>query len=466
MKITVQAIGFVLIFIASQVAHAITFSEAMGFYSRNDFDRAKDAFLELAVLGNDRAIFNLGVMNVRGEAFEKNYVQGHAWLKLSALYGNETADSIANKVAARLNKGQIARAEEVFAELLKTHGPSAVHKNLLSSDTAGPSLTYSKPRALRKRTPKYPRTEQKRGRVGIVDIQYSIGIDGTVRNPIVINGSSKAFENVALKAIKAFLYEPARVGDVPTEEYGRRLRFIFQLTGAEINKDYVEDLVGKAKAAAYDGTGKDKYIYAVTLAMIRSVGSSMKGYSELELEREGKWYQKSAQDGFSVAKYELGRRLSYGQQCAIDLDKSYFWLESAAEEKVPDAQLLLGIEVYHGARYERNVDQGIALLREAADSNFVPAKIQYAWVLATSANDAIYNPKLAKRYLEGIEAKTLTEKIGYFDTMAVVQYSMGDFKQAKSAIKKAYKERKESDLPGGTTEQIETLMMSGKSFRI
>jgi protein TonB len=78
--------------------------------------------------------------------------------------------------------------------------------------------------------PDYPVQARQKGIEGWVDVQFSVGMDGSVRNPVVLNAQPKAiFDRAALQAVKGWKYNPKIVDGKPVERPGMKVRIRFQL---------------------------------------------------------------------------------------------------------------------------------------------------------------------------------------------------------------------------------------------
>ncbi len=78
--------------------------------------------------------------------------------------------------------------------------------------------------------PDYPIQARQRGIEGWVDVQFTIGPDGSVRNPVVLNAEPKTiFDRAALQAVKGWKYNPKIVDGKPVERLDLRVRIRFEL---------------------------------------------------------------------------------------------------------------------------------------------------------------------------------------------------------------------------------------------
>lgn len=78
--------------------------------------------------------------------------------------------------------------------------------------------------------PDYPIQARQRKIEGWVDVQFTVGADGSVRNPIVIGAEPKTlFDRAALQAVKGWKYNPKIEDGRPVERRDLKVRIRFQL---------------------------------------------------------------------------------------------------------------------------------------------------------------------------------------------------------------------------------------------
>jgi protein TonB len=77
--------------------------------------------------------------------------------------------------------------------------------------------------------PVYPARALSRGLEGFVDLEFVVTTAGTVRDPIVLQSTSKLFERAAIRAVLKFKYKPRVVDGVPVEVPGVKTRISFML---------------------------------------------------------------------------------------------------------------------------------------------------------------------------------------------------------------------------------------------
>lgn len=442
---------------------AVTFEQAMTYYVNKQYEQAYGAFEELAALGNERAQLNLGVMYARGEFVERDFNESAAWLKLSnATLRNDSATKILKIISAKLSEEDQSTANARYKELSVKYGREAVNQRLFPESAIDEVSEFAEAVPLKKRRPKFPRMELYVP--GIVDIQYSIATDGTVRNITVLNATENVFARSSIEAIRHNLFKPATINGKPVPESGRRARFNYTLSGDKLNAKGLQTVVDPLREKAEQGGGLDKYLYAYTLSILKSAVGVLDDSEGASLDPSADWFKKAAQDGNRLAKFELGLDLSYGKQCRADSKKSYFWLEQAADEGVMDAQVFLGSELLHGGRFEKDVDKGLEMLTRAADDGYDDAILKLAWIMATHPDVNIRDPQKALAYLNRFNNDDYIDELTVFETQAVVYALTGKNAEAKKALKKAMKYRKKYELPDGITGDIAKAFDAGKPY--
>jgi protein TonB len=80
--------------------------------------------------------------------------------------------------------------------------------------------------------PDYPIQARQKRIEGWVDVQFTVGADGSVRDPVVLDAEPKTiFDRAALQAIKGWKYNPKIEDGRPVERRGLRVRIRFTLEG-------------------------------------------------------------------------------------------------------------------------------------------------------------------------------------------------------------------------------------------
>lgn len=78
--------------------------------------------------------------------------------------------------------------------------------------------------------PDYPIGARQKGIEGWVDVQFTVGSDGSVRNPVVLNAEPKTiFDSAAIQAVRGWKYNPKIQDGKPVERAGLKVRIRFEL---------------------------------------------------------------------------------------------------------------------------------------------------------------------------------------------------------------------------------------------
>jgi len=96
-----------------------------------------------------------------------------------------------------------------------------------------------------------------------------------------------------------------------------------------------------------------------------------------------RWYLKSAQQGFKLAEYSIGRSYAYALGVERDYSESLKWLTLAALQGVPEAKLEISWRYLYGQGVKQNTDSALGYMREAADEGSVDAQTFLAAGLRT-----------------------------------------------------------------------------------
>ena len=107
--------------------------------------------------------------------------------------------------------------------------------------------SYKTPTPIERVAPKYPTNEARNGRSGSVKMSFVIDKQGSVKNVLVTEATSKAFSKAALKAVKKWKYDPAFEDGQPIERCDNTVRLDFFMDNkGRVSKKFkhlYEDLV-------------------------------------------------------------------------------------------------------------------------------------------------------------------------------------------------------------------------------
>lgn len=81
----------------------------------------RDSIEYAAQGGAPDALFELGLMYCSGRDVGLDLVEAHKWFNLAAMRGNEAAKTYRLEIAAELGKADVARAQKLAREWIRTH---------------------------------------------------------------------------------------------------------------------------------------------------------------------------------------------------------------------------------------------------------------------------------------------------------------------------------------------------------
>lgn len=108
-------------------------------------------------------------------------------------------------------------------------GAPRVTANLDLSIGTGLSVSDGEYLPIVKVAPRYPDAAVNRGLEGYVVLEYTVTKQGTVRDPVVIESTSKLFDRAAIQSALRYKYKPRVVDGEPIEVPGVRTRITFEL---------------------------------------------------------------------------------------------------------------------------------------------------------------------------------------------------------------------------------------------
>ena len=79
-------------------------------------------------------------------------------------------------------------------------------------DAAVPDQVDQQPRILRKTKPKYPEAARLAHREGVVQLEFTVGVDGTATDIKVTKSAGFGFDEAAIEAVKKWRFTPAKRG--------------------------------------------------------------------------------------------------------------------------------------------------------------------------------------------------------------------------------------------------------------
>jgi uncharacterized protein len=424
----------------------------MKMYQAKDYPSALAEFRRLAEIGDHGSQFNIGVMYFRGEGVERDPIQAYAWMALATQDQDEQWKRSRDQVYSGLSTTQKESADAARTGLFARLSDEALARQLAPS-LSETSADYRPARVIKSVAPAYPREMLRDGKMGFVEASYAVGADGTTRLHGVVNATDVVFAEAAMEALKRSRYEPARLNGNPVEQYGLRIQFVFKLDRNELDEYRIHTTIQRLRAEADKGGPLEAYRYASTLELYSHFMSLPKN-----ADNPNEWFLKAAARGNSAAQFSLGNNLLFGNACTPDAKRGLSWLQSAAEATQPEAQYVLAIEMLSGAHLSQDRTAALKWLERAAASDFKAAKLKLAWLHATSAEESIRNPSMARSYLEKIGSEFIDQR-SLFEVQAAVAAASGDFAQAVRRQQSAIDQANKYELP------VDALMLELKAYQ-
>ena len=129
-----------------------------------------------------------------------------------------------------------------------------------------------------------------------------------------------------------------------------------------------------------------------------------------ELDEEAiEWYRKSAEQNDPDGQFGLGSMLASGEGGKRDVVAARKWIERSAEQGHVQAINLLAQSYINGqlglTEEERSGPRALAVLKKAADLDFLPAMDALAQAYATGSYGAVPDPGLSETYAKKAREK-------------------------------------------------------------
>lgn len=444
---------------------AATVNQALEHYGAGNFALAYDAFDVAAKRGDHLAQRNIGVMYLKGEHVEKDYVEAYAWLALAAQDEEFRKAGTHEKVLNVLEEEQKALALKRHQALSSQYDDDALREKMRPALSSG-TLAVKSFQPLHTQRPDYPGSAARRGLQGWADIMFTIETDGTTSDHYAYISADSAFSKAAIEALRTFQFEPSTVDDKPVAEHGVVYRFLFVMENSSESERgrFMNRQLTSAREKAETGNPEDQFAYGYLTGAARSSFGDDRFLSEENLQNPNDWYMKAAKQGYSVAGFFLGRNTLSGKGCYPDPVKSHFWLVQSAEEGISDSQYLLAMELLHGVRFTKDVEQGFYWLQRAAQSN-TAARLRYAWVLATYPDAHYRDGELAREHWSALD-KDYHDRQRYYQTAAAIAAENGDFEKAVQWQEKALEDARELKIPTASREDRLALYRQKKPLRV
>jgi uncharacterized protein len=153
--------------------------------------------------------------------------------------------------------------------------------------------------------------------------------------------------------------------------------------------------------------------------------------------REGlKWLMRSAEHGDPRGQANVAVLYAQGQGFPKNESEAAKWMHKAADQGLAAGQFGLGSMYAHGTGVPQNITEAVKWYRKAADQGDSDALNNLSFLLATSNDANLRNPKEAV-VLAQKAVDNNTENPSYLDTLATAYYEAGQPNKAADAERRA-----------------------------
>ena len=149
-----------------------------------------------------------------------------------------------------------------------------------------------------------------------------------------------------------------------------------------------------------------------------------------------KWLRKAAAQGEAHAQYNLAAMYLQGLGVSKDEAEAAKWMRRAADQGLTAGQFGLGSMYAHGRGVPQNATEAVTWYRKAADQGDGPAMNNLAFLLATSTDPNVRNPKEAVSVAQkAVEVEP--DNPAYLDTLATTYFEAGQPDKAAETERRA-----------------------------
>ncbi len=149
-----------------------------------------------------------------------------------------------------------------------------------------------------------------------------------------------------------------------------------------------------------------------------------------------KWLRKAADQSESHAQYNLAVVYTQGLGVSKDEGEAAKWMRKAADQGLAAGQFGLGSMYAHGRGVPQSATEAASWYRKAADQGDVPAMNNLAFLLATSTDPKVRDPKEAVSVaLKAVEVEP--DNPACLDTLATAYFEAGQPDKAAETERRA-----------------------------
>jgi TPR repeat protein len=149
-----------------------------------------------------------------------------------------------------------------------------------------------------------------------------------------------------------------------------------------------------------------------------------------------KWMRRAAEAGDTRAQFNLAAMYSQGQGVPKDDNEAAKWMRKSADQNLAAGQFGIGSMYAHGRGVSQSESEAVKWYRKAVEQGDLAAMNNLAFLLATSTDPGVRNPKegvaVAQR---AVEAET--DNPVYLDTLATAYFESGEPDKAAESERQA-----------------------------
>jgi len=413
-------------------------------YNKGNYLSAHSEFQRLAKLGNQDAIFNIGVMFLHGQGVEKNLIDAHSWFSLAADFGLDEANSAARLIEQELSQPsalstsyQQLKQDYSFDQFTKTLLP-IFNENQYENDNTRPPLRVHTVDA------KYPKEAYEKGQEGWVWLEFDVDASGAVTDVDIIDAfPNKTFNRSIYNAVRRWKYEPFTVDGKAKTYSNRSLLYHFttfkgkryDASFAKQKRDY-QRKINQLIEGAEQGNAIVQYYIANWMVADEHNATRLLRFHWQQPTAGSDLLLSSAINGYPNSQYRLGASLLRGEYAQTDRKKGLNWILYAAQSGFVHAQYRLARELLDKRYVEYDPAKARRWMKTAADQGHFRA-MRDLISLALESNGYL----LAQQYLTlALEIDNKHPEL--LMDQAKLNLVNKQMKSAKKLIEKAIKQAK------------------------
>lgn len=321
-------------------------------YNDGNYTQAFAEFSRLAELGNEDAIFNVGVMYLHGQGVEQDLAQANAWFRLAADFGLDEAREAAQLIAAQVDNTSLDKAYQSLQQSISFRQFKANLQPIFSAEQYAEKHAKP-PKRVHTVDAKYPQSAYEKGIEGWVWLEFDVDASGAVTDVDIVDAfPDKTFNRAIYNAVRRWRYEPYHVDGTPENYSSRSLLYHFttfkgkryKASFASQKKQY-QRKINELIEGAEQGNALVQYYIANWLNADEHNATKLLRYHWQQDTASSELLLKSAINGYPNSQYRLGANLLRGEFTQTDRKKGLNWILNAAQSGFVYAQYRLGREL-------------------------------------------------------------------------------------------------------------------------